>query len=73
MKKTLLLAAIFFYTLSMMGQETFMVKTETRYWDASRTYDGYTLFGTRGTTYLIDMEGHVVHTWPIGKIGRAHV
>ena len=47
-----------------------MVQTETRYWDASKTYTGYTLFGTRGTTYLIDMEGHVIHTWPIGTNPR---
>jgi hypothetical protein len=40
--------------------------TELQYWDASGAYNGYTLFGVRGTTYLIDMEGRVVHTWRIG-------
>ncbi|MEI6899765.1 MAG: aryl-sulfate sulfotransferase [Bacteroidota bacterium] len=47
-----------------------MVKTETRYWDDSKTYGGYTLFGTRGVTYLIDFEGHVIHTWNIGTNPR---
>ena len=47
-----------------------MIPTETRYWDASRTYNGYTLFGTGGKTYLIDFEGHVVHTWNIGTNPR---
>jgi hypothetical protein len=40
--------------------------TELQYWDAASACNGYTLFGVRGTTYLIDMEGRVVHTWPIG-------
>ena len=43
-----------------------MVPTETRYWDSTLTFKGYTLFGTRGTSYLIDFEGHVIHTWNIG-------
>lgn len=47
-----------------------MVPTETRYWDVSKSYNGFTLFGTRGTSYLIDMEGHVVHTWNIGTNPR---
>lgn len=47
-----------------------MTKTETKYWDASKAYNGYTLFGTGGTTYLIDMEGHLVHTWKIGTNPR---
>jgi len=44
-----------------------MIPTETRYWDASKTWGDYTLFGTGGKTYLIDFEGHVVHTWARNK------
>jgi len=44
--------------------------TELRYWDESRAYNGYTLFSAGGTTYLIDMKGNVVHTWPIGTHPR---
>ncbi|MEI6914894.1 MAG: aryl-sulfate sulfotransferase [Armatimonadota bacterium] len=40
--------------------------TELRYWDSARADNGYTLFGVSGTTYLLDMEGRKVHTWPIG-------
>ena len=70
MKKSFLLASILLLNLNMKSQESFMVKTETRYWDDTRTYAGYTLFGTRGQTYLIDFEGHVIHTWPMGTNPR---
>jgi hypothetical protein len=40
--------------------------TELQYWDSSRAFYGYTFFGVGGTTYLLDMEGRVLHTWPIG-------
>ena len=70
MNAKFLLPVLFFYAFSVVAQESFMVRTETRYWDAARTYNGYTLFGTRGTTYLIDFEGHVIHTWPIGTNPR---
>lgn len=35
-------------------------------WDRDRAFDGYTLLAPMmgdGTVYLIDMEGHPVHTW----------
>ena len=70
MKKSMLFVSILLTSISMFAQESFMVKTETRYWDDSKSYNGYTLFGTRGTSYLIDMEGHVVHTWNIGTNPR---
>ena len=40
--------------------------TELLYWDKTQTYDGCTFFGANGSTYLLDMEGRVVHTWPVG-------
>lgn len=43
--------------------------TEVLYWDKDRADNGYTLFSARGT-YLIDMEGQVVNTWPIGTTPR---
>lgn len=70
MKYKLLISALFFYAFYANAQESFMTKTETKYWDAANAYNGYTLFGTRGTTYLIDMEGKVVHTWNIGTNPR---
>ncbi len=40
--------------------------TELLYCDQEKAFNGYTLFGVGSRTYLLDMEGRVVHTWPIG-------
>lgn len=53
---------------STAGQaETIRNITGLNYWDEERAFEGYTLFGAQGnaTTYLLDMEGNVVHSWPI--------
>ncbi len=55
---------------TLFAQESFFIPTETRYWNSSKAYNGYTLFGSGGTTYLIDMEGQVLHTWKIGTNPR---
>lgn len=65
-----LMTCLLFTGLISNAQECFMVPTETRYWDNSKSYNGYTLFGSGGTTYLIDMEGHVIHSWKIGTNPR---
>ena len=70
MKKIRILTGLILCAFSAFSQESFMVRTETRYWDNSGTYSGYTLFGTRGKTYLIDFEGHIIHTWDIGTNPR---
>jgi len=54
----------------VQAYETLQGPTETRYWDQSRAYNGYTLFGARRTSYLVDMEGRVVRTWPVGTNPR---
>ena len=48
---------------SAAAHEALQGPTETRFWDMHRAYNGYTLFGAKGGSYLIDMEGYVVHTW----------
>ena len=37
--------------------------------DRSRCFEGYTLFSSAFgyTEYLIDLNGMVVHTWPVNK------
>jgi hypothetical protein len=70
MKIILLVSVLFFCSLRLFAQESFMTFTETRFWNSSKAYNGYTLFGTGGKTYLIDMEGHVIHTWNIGTNPR---
>jgi gluconolactonase len=54
-------------SFSVFGYETLFVPTEVRYNDPSRAFDGYTMFPSRGFTYLLDMEGRVVHTWNRGS------
>lgn len=49
-----------------LAYEAFQGPTELLYWDSGQAADGYTFFGVRGTSYLLDMEGHIVHTWPVG-------
>ncbi len=44
-------------------EERLQGPTELLYWDKEKAFNGYTLFGVGGTSYLIDMEGRVVHTW----------
>ena len=39
-------------------------------WNKEKAFNGYTLFGVGGTSYLIDMQGRVVHTWPLGTNPR---
>ena len=47
MKKLILLSGLVFCALSIVAQECFFIQTETRYWDTSSTYDGYTLVWSR--------------------------
>jgi hypothetical protein len=50
--------------------EGYVGPTETLYWDASKTYNGYTLFAAKGKSYLIDMEGYIINTWNLGTNPR---
>ena len=53
-------------TSAALAYERLRGPTEMLYWDKEKAYNGYTLFGRRGRTFLIDMEGRVVHHWRIG-------
>lgn len=55
---------------SAAGYERLQGPTELLYWDKEKAFNGYTLFGVGGTSYLIDMEGRVVHTWRLGTNPR---
>ncbi|MCX5684547.1 MAG: DUF1566 domain-containing protein, partial [Planctomycetota bacterium] len=50
--------------------EALQRQTETQYWDAADAYNGYTFFAAQGTSYLIDMQGRVAHTWATGADPR---
>jgi len=48
------------------------------YYDPTKAYNGYTLFapaspGSGDKTYLIDMEGRIVHLWDLGGWVRYHM
>jgi hypothetical protein len=55
---------------SIFAAERLQGPTELLYWDKTKAYNGYTLFAGAGTSYLIDMQGKVVHTWQIGTNPR---
>ncbi|MCX6892675.1 MAG: hypothetical protein NTX51_14330, partial [Verrucomicrobia bacterium] len=40
--------------------------TELLFCDKTKAFPGYTLFGVGNRTYLLDLDGRVVHKWPIG-------
>ena len=58
--------ALLLTSSSLRAYERLQGPTEVLYWDKTKTYAGYTLFGVRSNTYLVDLEGRVVHTWPVG-------
>ena len=72
------LASLFaFLPVPARAREARQGPTELLYWDAARAYPGYTFFGATGTSYLVDMQGRLVHTWPIGTnphlLGNGHI
>ena len=40
--------------------------TELLFCDTNKALPGYTLFGVGNRTFLLDLDGRVVHTWPLG-------
>jgi hypothetical protein len=59
-------AILLLSALSAVAYERLQGPTEVLHWDKSKAYSGYTLFGVGSRTFLLDMEGRVVHTWKIG-------
>lgn len=64
MKRTL--GFICLLAVSVSAYERLQGPTELLFHDRDKAFDGYTLFGVGGRTFLLDMEGRVVHTWTIG-------
>ena len=69
MKKTIcflgLLVFVIGTTASSYAYEALVGPTGVLHYNPQKTYDGYTLLAPNSCkkTYLIDMEGNVVHTW----------
>jgi hypothetical protein len=70
LKLQLILICYLLIQISTFAHEAHYGPTETNYWDESKAYNGYTLFGVGGKTFLIDMEGKVAHSWKIGTNPR---
>ena len=51
--------------VSASAYEALVGPTGVLYYDKGDSYGGYTLFAPNASkkTYLIDMEGNIVHTW----------
>ena len=64
MKNTLFLCALM--AGSAFAYERLQGPTELLFNDKEKALNGYTLFGVGNRTFLLDMEGRVVHTWPVG-------
>jgi len=64
MKRLLILFA--FLATSAFAYERLQGPTELLFCDTNRAFAGYTLFGVGNRTFLLDLEGRVVHTWPVG-------
>ena len=48
---------------AVAAYESMQGPTEVLLWNQAKAFNGYTLFGAHGTTYVIDMLGNVVHKW----------
>ncbi|MCY2992501.1 MAG: aryl-sulfate sulfotransferase [Planctomycetota bacterium] len=64
MTRTLIIWAML--ATSALAYERLQGPTELLYCNQEKSCHGYTLFGVGSRTYLLDLEGRVVHTWPIG-------
>ena len=62
----LIIATISLLASHALAYESLQGPTELLYWDKEKAFNGYTLFAAHGKSYLIDMEGQVINTWPIG-------
>jgi hypothetical protein len=64
MKRTLIVFLLL--AGATLGYERLQGPTELLFVDREKVLPGYVLFGVGGRTFLLDLDGRVVHTWPIG-------
>ena len=58
--------AAFLGSFSIQAYERLQGPTELLFCNKEKALNGYTLFGVGNRTFLLDMDGRVVHTWPLG-------
>ena len=56
----------FLGSFSVQAYERLQGPTELLFCNKEKALNGYTLFGVGNRTFLLDLDGRVVHTWPIG-------
>ena len=61
-----LLSSLLLCTLAASAYERLQGPTELLFHDPAKSFAGYTLFGVGNRTFLLDAQGQVVHTWPLG-------
>ena len=61
-----LIFLLLFLTGPLLAYERLQGPTELLFYDKANAFPGYVLFGVGGRTFLLDLDGHVVHTWPVG-------
>jgi len=64
MKRILMLSVL--VTTSAFAYERLQGPTELLFCNTNKALPGYTLFGVGNRTFLLDLDGRVVHTWPLG-------
>ncbi|MEI6499498.1 MAG: hypothetical protein WCP21_00565, partial [Armatimonadota bacterium] len=69
-QRTIALLMLTLIALPAIAYERLQGPTELLFSDQAKASGGYTLFGVGGRSFLIDLEGRVVHTWPLGTNPR---
>ncbi len=64
MKRTLILCSL--VATTALAYERLQGPTELLFCNQDKALNGYTLFGVGNRTFLLDLDGRVVHTWPVG-------
>ena len=64
MKRTLILCSLL--ATSALAYERLQGPTELLFCNKEKALPGYTLFGVGNRTFLLDLDGRVVHKWPVG-------
>ncbi len=62
----LISALLLLVALPVNAYQAMQGPTQLLLWDKNAAFNGYTLFAAHGRTYLIDMQGNLIHTWNLG-------
>jgi hypothetical protein len=68
--RAMTLLLLMLLSLPALAYERLGGPTELLFCSRAKAFNGYTLFGVGGRSFLLDMDGKVVHTWPLGTNPR---